>query len=469
MRNSKNIITLCLIILMLSFTNIILCFSNNFVSALSYQNEVGIGFTFNPTLSVSLSSSDLIISNLTPGSSNDSNSINVSVSTNASYGYTLSANVGDSIHSNSNLVHSNNTDIFSSIATDANLENLTTDNTWGYSTSPDNGTTWSNYNGLSSNTNSTLMDTSHQTEDTIGFKIGAKVSNTQASGIYANTINFIAVTKVAPMSLLDSFIASGAEQYNGYYKMQDMTHDICESVDIEESELQLIDIRDNKIYWIAKLKDGNCWMTQNLDLAGGTTLTPDTTDFDSAYTIPETQGWQTNGALPTSSTSGFSNDNYAYVYNTGNSTDNCAKPGCYSYYSWDAATLGSGRTISTDDTDAPYSICPKEWKIPTSRNTVAGNSDFYQLAVAYGMNPQRTEEDAALFYNNAGPGTSANFLLGGDYVGTGFRAGGSWGNYWSATSMTSTKARHLTFSSSVIRSRMGVERRNGLSVRCLAR
>ena len=72
---------------MLSFTNITLCSSNIFnnsnVFALDYSSNVGIGFTFNPTLSVSISPNDLIIDNLIPGSTLDSNSINVSVATNA--------------------------------------------------------------------------------------------------------------------------------------------------------------------------------------------------------------------------------------------------------------------------------------------------------------------------------------------------------------------------------------------------
>ena len=126
-------ITLASIIIMLSFTNMTLCSSNIFnnsnVSALDYSSNVGVGFTFNPTLSISLSSNDLIIPNLVPGSTLDSNSINVSVATNAAYGYTLSANVGDDIHNNSNLTHTNNTSVFSSIATNADLASLDTDNT----------------------------------------------------------------------------------------------------------------------------------------------------------------------------------------------------------------------------------------------------------------------------------------------------------------------------------------------------
>ena len=111
----RKIITLSLIILMLSFINITLRSSNNSnsvlslfglsstsVSALSYESNVGIGFSFNPTLSISFSSSDLVISNLTPGTTSDSNNIVVSVSTNAAYGYTLSVGANSD-----NLVHNN--------------------------------------------------------------------------------------------------------------------------------------------------------------------------------------------------------------------------------------------------------------------------------------------------------------------------------------------------------------------------
>ena len=46
------------------------------VSALSYQSSVGVGFTFLPTLNVSLSSDNLIINNLVPGGNAvDSNTI----------------------------------------------------------------------------------------------------------------------------------------------------------------------------------------------------------------------------------------------------------------------------------------------------------------------------------------------------------------------------------------------------------
>ena len=436
------IIILCSTILMLNFINI----TNT--SALSYESEIGIGFTFNPTLSINISSSDLVISNLVPGSSSDSNIINVSVLTNASHGYTLAVDT-----SSEDLVHSNNIDTFSSIATNANLSSLTADNTWGYSYKLSSNNTWSNYNGLPlhTNTSTTIINTDNQVSKPIDFKIGARAGSTQASGIYTNTITFTAVSKVAPMSLLDSFIASGAEQLNGYFKMQDMTHDICNNVDIEESELQLIDIRDNKIYWVAKLKDGNCWMTQNLDLAGGTEITSELSDVPENYTLPVANGFQEGNKLPNSSQIGFSDNTLAYVYNTGNHTDNCTSPGCYSYYSWIAVTAGSGTNITASNADAPYSICPKNWALAKVNNLVS----FYG--------------SGANFYNNAGPGTTPNLLISKCYVNNSF-CSRSYGNYWNPNSLynDTLRAAHTYFGSSNIGSE-GVDRRYGLSARCIAK
>ena len=192
------IITLVLIIIMLSFVNA------TFTSALLYQSNVGVGFTFNPTLSVNISPSNLVIDNLTPSITTDSNAITVSVATNAAYGYTLSATVNGG--NNSNLTHTNGTSIFSSIATDASLSSLTNDNTWGYSyrlSNNSNNNAWSNYSGLSNETSKTLVNTDNQAAKPIDFKIAAKAAETQPSGAYTGTINFTAVSKPMPTTIQD--------------------------------------------------------------------------------------------------------------------------------------------------------------------------------------------------------------------------------------------------------------------------
>ncbi len=173
-------------------------------SALTYSSNVEVGFTFNPTISLNLSG-DLLINNLSPGSVSDSNVINVNVATNASQGYVLTATSGTST-TNTDLVNQTNSAYkFSSIATNASLSNLTTDNTWGFSYSEDSGTNWSNYSGLPLDNNDEgatgkqLISTINPADNrTLQFKIAAKASSSQAAGTYQNTINFYAVANPDP-------------------------------------------------------------------------------------------------------------------------------------------------------------------------------------------------------------------------------------------------------------------------------
>lgn len=46
--------------------------------------------------------------------------------------------------------------------------------------------------------------------------------------------------------------------------MQDVTPEECMKVE-NDTEKQLIDKRDGKKYWVIKLRDGSCWMTQEHD------------------------------------------------------------------------------------------------------------------------------------------------------------------------------------------------------------
>ena len=440
-------ITLCSLILTLSSINIINTFTYiPSTSALSYQSSTDIKFTFNPTLSINISPSDLIIDNLTPGTVSDSNIINVSVATNASHGYTLSATAGNSLHNNTNLTHANNTDIFSSIATDSNLPNLTTDNTWGYSYKLSNNTTWSNYSGLSNETSETLVNTDNQTAKPIDFKIAAKASSTQPSGTYTNTINFIAISKPIPKTIEDIVHM----QTFGELLPTDL-QSVKDSME-EEHTYILKDARDEQDYTIAKLKDGKIWMTKNLNLAGGTEITSELSDVPANYTLPTENGFQEGNRLPESSQTGFSGNTMAYVYNTGNNTDNCASPGCYSYYSWVAATAGSEVNVTTSPY-ALYSICPKSWELPT-------RAIYNSLIAEYNE-----------FYNQAGPGTAPNFLLAGLVNGNNrFINGNKEGWYWTSTKRGGTSVlNYLYFNTTSVNTSNGAYSYQGLAVRCLAR
>ena len=441
--------------------------SNNYASALSYKSEVGIGFTFNPTLSINISSSDLVISNLVPGSSSDSNIINVSVLTNASHGYTLAVDT-----SSEDLVHSNNISTFSSIATNASLESLTTDNTWGYSYKLSINNTWSNYNGLPlhTNTSTTLINTDNQISKPIDFKIGAKAGSTQASGTYTGAINFVAVSKPTPKTIDDIIYM----QTFGELVSTDL-QSVKNSM-IKNTIYTLKDARDEQEYTVAKLEDNKIWMTKNLNLAGGTEITSELSDVPEGYTLPTANGFQEDNRLPESSQTGFSDNTQAYVYNTGNNTDNCTSPGCYSYYSWNAATAGSGANITTSNTDASYSICPNGWKLPNTRTGINSSADFRALIIAYGgldavtSYNDSTSPTGSAIYNNIKSGTIPNFIRGGRYDSNILYLANSNGFYWSSTSGNSVdNAYFLDFSQSYMNPANNYVRRRGFSVRCLSR
>ena len=202
-------------------------------------------------------------------------------------------------------------------------------------------------------------------------------------------------------------------------------------------------------------------MTKNLNLSGGTEITSELSDIPENYTLPVANGFQEGNKLPVSSQTGFSNDDTAYVYNTNNNTDNCAEPGCYSYYSWTAATAGSIVDGTGSEMDAEYSICPKGWELPNSRPQYSSEyslSDMQILVASYGGDD---------FYNQAGPGTVANFTLSGDYFDVGFIDGNQYGYYWSVTSIGNS-AYDLMFNPHVANSQHSYgNRKPGRSVRCI--
>ncbi|MBR3056156.1 hypothetical protein IKG64_02555 [Candidatus Saccharibacteria bacterium] len=242
----------------------------------------------------------------------------------------------------------------------------------------------------------------------------------------------------------------------------------------------LKDSRDEQSYNVAKLADGKCWMITNLNLAGGTVLSSDKSDVPSAnyYTLPASTTISSGTSVPSDQ---FSSDTTAYVFNTGNNTTTCnSSTPCNSYYSWLAATAGgknsSGSSVTTNGYNAAYSICPKGWRLPTSTTSNASaqsnnnwkTGDWYALATAYGANLESNYyQNAATFYNNAGPGTTPNFLLAGYYNNGSFYDGGSYGYYWSSTAYSSTRAYYLYFNSGSVNSANSYDRRYGRSVRCV--
>ena len=301
----------------------------------------------------------------------------------------------------------------------------------------------------------------------VKYQIYAAVA--QAAGTYTGKVKYTMVhPNTAPAPTLPPGLCTDTETC-----MQTMT--TCPA-----APTTVTDSRDGRQYTVAPI-GSDCWMTTNLDLAGGTALSADDTDVTSAYisSFTTSNNLTKSGdtiVLPASTTSsGFDTDNYSYVANSGNASSNCSNaPGCYSYYSWDAATVGSGRSITADNTDAPYSICPKGWHLPNTRTDTDDTSDFRKLMIALGgsssietYNGYTTPTGATMF--SALQASPNNFLPAGSYFDGSFHGGGSGGVYWSSTSY-SNSSRAFLFSfidSRIVYSADYTNRYVGFSVRCV--
>lgn len=443
------------VVILLSLVGI---FNVNDISALSYSRDINVSFTFNPTLSINLSSSDLIISNLTPGTISESNEITISVATNNAYGYGLYASVGNKTYNNTNLNHSDNAGIFSSVAANAYIDSLGTDNTWGYTYSLNNGTSWIPYNGLPlyNNSQNKITMNTEPAQETVGFKIAARAGEAQPSGVYNNVINFAAIATISPTTLAEAYKSEGKALYHGYYKMQDMTGTICNKAEDYNAQLQVIDTRDDKVYWIAKLADDHCWMTQNLAYSitkdandNIISLTSEDTDLneygDHNYTSQYGYTKDANDIIswaPENATVKFSGTDAT----TGGWASDVRKP--YSaektddastghesrgnYYNWPAATATNQNwftataTIDNIANNPKNSICPKGWRLPTvstqSEMVNGSTNEFTRLNYLYNNNASNTNTNwlaAPLYFVKRGFATNTSAT--------------SQGLYWSST------------------------------------
>ena len=218
--------------------------------------------------------------------------------------------------------------------------------------------------------------------------------------------------------------------------MQDFTASQCDSM-AQGDQIQLMDSRDNKMYWVGKLPDGNCWMTQNLDLdlSTSTTLTPANTNIPSNWT-PSTR---TSPAI-----FGYSSDT-GKSYNPGDQYYEGTGSEHYhvgNYYQWSAATAGyTGTSQSTQ------SICPAGWTLPSQ-------SQFQQLI------------DSGL--PNSNFMNAPYYLLRGGYLhDRSLDDAGSGGYYWSSTPDGSSYVYFLFFFSGDIYTTY-LYRQYGFPVRCVA-
>ena len=293
------------------------------------------------------------------------------------------------------------------------------------------------------------------------------------------------------------------------------------------SFIALTDKRDDQVYAVARLADGDCWMIENLRLEAAGTVGNNATD-NSVTNQSLAQGYGgtpgTYGSfvgLPTAETRNFSNsttsnsiyksDGSGDQYNAASSTledigttdspgyrfprynnNNTSSPtssgstsgnvNVYSYgnyYTWAAAiantTYYSGATVTdangkTSET-VGTSICPKGWRLPYGRNSGNGaNSGSFSYL------DKQLGGTGANQYSTAGTAQSAkwrsfpnNFLYSGYFYTSSAYGRGSYGIYWSSTASNSVYAYSLSlYSSDLYPGTSSGDKNFGFSVRCVA-
>ena len=197
--------------------------------------------------------------------------------------------------------------------------------------------------------------------------------------------------------------------------MQNFTKSQCQA-QAANSDVTVVDSRDGSDYTVRYI-NGNCWMTQNLRLSGGRTLTSADSNVASSWSFPST-----------SLTSGNSYTDARYAVDS-----------TYGgYYNHCAASAGTNCQTSTQY-DTTYDICPKGWRLPTQ-------SEFAGI----------------VSYSSAfSPVYSGNY-----YTGS-LRNTGSRGYWWSSTAYSSGYQYFLSYYSGSLDTSYNFSKCVGFSVRCV--
>lgn len=425
---------------------------------------------------------------------------------------------------NSNLVGKQSGVTIPPVTAQSTYENLPI-NSWGYNATEGTSAAGT-FQAISINNRGTIIGSNNSTNikydrKTFTLSFATRIGIDKPADIYENKVTLSVVSsplEVTSQTLYDFGITS----------LQAMTPAICANAPVGATA-QLIDTRSDtsQKYWVTKLADNNCWMTQNLDLdvvnelgSGGTdsdwnwnrnSTYPPVSTYSSITssninaTPTSTRSWDyglyvlANPETASSCGSGKSGasacptqflavgsrvaspdpDFYLRSNYAGTSGGSCNKPAnsplstatsgeCAQYdahytignqYQWNSATVGTGGTIT--NSQARFSICPENWKLPTSNTT--DNGSFGALIASGEINSDVTKLTAApYFFVRGGASWQDNDLYGN---------AGDQGFYWSSTASSGANGAYaLEFSgNNNINASSSRSRQHGLSVRCVAR
>ena len=289
--------------------------------------------------------------------------------------------------------------------------------------------------------------------ETADYEAGDSVELSVSSGEYSASATLYAVYGTTSLC--------GSTQ-----TMQGITSSVISGL-TTNTQVQMCDERDGNLYWVAKLADGNVWMTQNLDFVistSGTELKTTDSNVSSNKTLTATNGWDYEDISFYEGGNNYLSGGFGGSFTSADSLATNSENWHYhqgNYYNWTAATAGSG-TSSVISTDATESICPAGWRLPTSNSTTA-NYSFGKLTAAYSISSSSAGATALT--------SSPLYFVPGGYVYSGsLSSAGGYGYYWSSMAYSNTSYAYDLFfySSGVLPSGNFVDRYGGFTVRCVA-
>ncbi len=205
------------------------------------------------------------------------------------------------------------------------------------------------------------------------------------------------------------------------------------TADTSSGTYSLIDARDGQSYTVAKLVDGELWLTKNLNYGNSSDilLTSYDTDLPSGVTF-----------MAPASTTSFETANNATTYVSPKILTDNTYGGYYSY----ASAIASTTAYSTASQNIATSICPKGWDLPTrtiydNLLTTSGNTTYAKM--------------------NAAP---YSFIYAGYRNGTSFSGQTNSIRLWTSTNSTAAYAYYTTAYGAASTN----YKRYGESVRCVA-
>ncbi len=275
--------------------------------------------------------------------------------------------------------------------------------------------------------------------------------------------------------------------------------------------IALKDIRDNDVYAVAKLADGNWWMIENLRLDYDANITtsntqsnngawgdvfaglaePETANFENSTTansLYTTDVTSTSLRVITGSSQGYrfpryNNDNTASRTNN-NNTPNTNVYSYGNYYTWSAAAADTTYYFSpTDQFITSTSLCPTGWHLPKGgTKSNESNNEWWSLTVNGIMNgtrPANYDSTTGPDYHGTPDGSDVskalraypnNLVYSGyyGYGGSSVSNRGTYGYYWSSTVHRDSAYHESLSSTTVAPGTNSTDRYYGSTVRCLA-